>query len=439
MVRPGDAGIIAAMTESATYRGFKRRIGQLLRRLRSAPGLQPAAIGTEVVALLDELRHAAESEPEIVLEIGLSMLEILPQDFHLLDDKVGLLGRALDQVPQMIVDILHDERGDPRSVIDRGEILERLFCLWVGDETGYLRGLDESLAECVTDREDADRLIGICRDHLRHLPLVFPAAAGEKLDLDRVILQSDRHRVERLLGEIFSSRGRHEYAVIVARGHFRTTRDALDLVRALERAGQTDEAVEVARRALRRPDVPRHAELRAAYDELLEIRDGTRRSAAAREREFLDSPSLERFLALKEAAAGPDWPRIADKVLGLLQGERREPALVFQLYLGEGRITDADGLVVTQPIDALILAEAAHAFLESHPSLAGGWLLVAAHRILEGARREHYETAAEWLGTVRRLAEVCDQRESFDRALEGFRSAYRRRPALLRTLERYGL
>ena len=67
------------MSHSATYRRFKRRISQITRRINTGPKLQVRQLSAEVMEILSDLRRAADDEPEIAIELGLSLLEDLPQ------------------------------------------------------------------------------------------------------------------------------------------------------------------------------------------------------------------------------------------------------------------------------------------------------------------------------------------------------------------------
>lgn len=428
------------MSQSATYHSFKRRLNRIEQRLNAGPQLAPGQLSADVMEILTDLRRASDDEPEIAVELALSLLETLPRIFLELDDRLGLLARALDHVPDLLVELLHDDVGNPGSVLDRPDVFERIFDLWVGDDSGYLAGLDDGLMNAVTTPEDAELLIAICRQHLVHLPLVFPAVGGNKLDLERSILQADRHRVERLLGEILSNGGNHEFAVLVARGHRRATGDSVDYVRALDRAGLEDEAIDAARRTLRNPAAPRRADVREIYDSIVSRREGHRRLTDECIAEFVDCPCEGTFEALKEVVPPSRWSDVRDQVLGTLEKGREHPDLAFELYLQEGMITEADGVVVTQPVDPHLLADCADSILDMHTEQAAGWLIVAAYHLMKRAPRvAHYRQAARWLETVKRASLAVGQTESFDRALERFKDRYRRRPALLRILDERGL
>lgn len=411
----------------------------MLRRIE--PASQPERrLSAELHAQLEELRRDAELEPETAVAVLLHMFEVLPPAFLHLDDKLGLLLRALEQAPVLLVDLMTEDADDPVSLIDRHEVFRRLFQAWTEDETGYLHSLDDCLLASLVTPADEDFLIELGRDHLRGVPLVFPSPRGDKLDLDRSILQADRYRVERLLGEIHHRRGRSEYSVIVARSHYRATGDALDYVRFLARANLVDEAIEVARRVLRRPDAPRRAALKSLYEEIVLRRDGRRRRRSQARGAFLADPSLRLFVDFRETVAAEDWESEARSLLAALEkaGDRHLD-LCFRLYLEEGMVLEADALVVTRPIDPHLLAAAADELIDHEPLKASGWLVVAAHHLTRRAKVSAYRQAAEWLNTVRLASRALGQDRAFERTLDAFKERYRRRSALLRVLGEAGL
>ena len=427
------------MTQSSTFRRFKRRIGQMARRSKSGPGLEARQVTAEVMEFLSDLRRAAEKETEVAIELALSLLETLPQLFMTMDDKLGLLPGAIDRVPELVTELLNEDVEDPASVVDRFDVFERLFCFWVADDSGFLQGIDESLLAALTTRDDEDLLIRICREHLRHIPLVFPEPAGSKLDLERSILQADRHRVERLLGEIYARRGHFDYSVIVSSAHHRATGDAVDFVSALARSGREEDALEVARRVLRNPGAPRHAALKEVFETMVARREGSRRAIAEQRKAFLAAPDLEGFAALKEVVAEDEWDSVRRQVIGAIEKRGDDPELALRLYLGESMIVEADGLVVTKSVDAYVLAECADQIIEEHTDRAAGWLLLSAHHIMKRAREPQYRQAGTWLLSVRRASEATGQIPAFDRVLSDFRERYRRRRLLLRVLDEMGL
>ncbi len=427
------------MSDQSIHRRHRRRLAQMVRRLD--PATKPERrLSAELAAQLDDLRRDAELEPETAVEVVLHMLEVLPPAFIHLDDKLGLLLRSLEQAPALLVDLMNDDADDPVSLIDRKDVFARLFKAWTEDETGYLHALDETLLASIVTGQDEDILIEMGRDHLRGVPLVFPSPPGDKLDLDRSILQSDRYRVERLLGELHHRRDRSEYSVIVARSHYRATGDALDYVRFLARAHLVDEAVEVARRVLRRSNAPRRAALKGLYEEIVLRRDGLRRRRNEALGAFLSEPSVRSFVEFRESIDSDDIEAALREALARLEKTGDEHLdLCFRLYLEEGMLLEADALVVTRPIDPHLLAAAADEFIDMEPLKASGWLVIAAHRLTSRARVSAYRQAAEWLNRVRLASQALGQDHAFERTLHAFKERYSRRSALLRVLGEAGL
>ncbi len=425
------------MSAPETFRTFKRNIGQILRRLRSK---QPERrLVSDLTALSRQLRSASELEPEVVVDVVLYLIETLPPKLMDLDDRLGGIERGFHQVCAVAVDLLTESADDPVSLIDRFDVFERLFCVWVGDDTGFLSELDEVLLSCVTSPLDEELLTRICVEQLRHMPLVFPAPLGQKIDLDRSILQADRHRVDRLLGEVLYMRGVAEYSVLVASAYCRATGDAVEYVQALVRAGLDQEATEVARRALRNPKAPRQNRVRELYEGIVRRQEGRQEHLAQAQKQFLRAPSVCALEEAVELVAEENREDLTRKLIGELEKSDVHLDLAFQLYLEEGMIFEADALVVTRPIDPYLLAQAADLLIDSDTLKAAGWLVVAAHHLMKKARLPQYRLAAEWLGTVQSASEAIGQTAAFQRTLDAFKDRYRRRTALLRVLGEAGL
>ncbi len=425
------------MSATKVFRAHKRSIGQMLRRLK---GERPESrLVSDLRQLEFDLRRDSDMEPEAVCEVIVYLIETIPPHLMELDDPLGHVTGCLDQIYEVLVNNMVELLEDSADTLDRHDIMERLFCSWVGDDTGFLSHLDDVLLAMMTVERDEAVMMSICQEHLRHMPLVFPAAPGEKLELERSILQSDRHRVERLLGEILHRRGIPDYAVMVAASCYRNTGDAVDYLKVLMRAGLEQEAREVARRVLHNPRAVRAGKVREIYEELIRNQEGRRKELQAARDAFLKNPSeasLRSVLRLVPEDQGEDEVR---RIVGELEKSGQDLDIAFQLYLSEGLLLEADALVVTKPLDPYVLAQAADLLLDVDTLKAAGWLVVAAHHLMKKARLPQYRLAAEWLATVRTVSEAIGQGAAFERTLDAFKDRYRRRTALLRILGEAGL
>jgi hypothetical protein len=247
--------------------------------------------------------------------------------------------------------------------------------------------------------------------------------------------------MERLLGEILARGGRFEYSLIVARQHFQRTGDALDLVVALRRGGLTDDAIAAARKALASPRSFRRDRLQDLLETMVAdvVTDTDRVTRRELERQFIAEPSAAHFAALKRVVPKDQWNRVRGRVLGHLQRHQRSPDLVFQLYVAEGEITEADGLVVVQPVVPDVLVAGAARIQEKHPAIAAGWFLFAAHHRMATRRPSTYPAVVRDLTAVRDLSRESDQLPSYHRALQRFRQRYALRTRLIALLDEAGL
>lgn len=425
------------MSAPSTFRTFKRTIGQILRRLRTDS--PERRLIKDLNSLAYQLKRAAELEPDVVVEVVLYLIETLPPELMELDDRLGSITQGFEQICAIVVDLMIDDVDDPVGLIDRFDTLERLFCSWVADDTGFLSTLDELILNSVTARDDEEILIRICTDHLRHMPLVFPVPAGQKMEIERTILQADRHRVDRLLGEVLHERGIAEYSILVAAAYHRSTNDPVDYITFLIRAGLEQEASEVARRALRNPATLRESRVRDLYDGIIRRQEGRQNQLESTREIFLASPSEETLEDALSLVSEGERESEARSLIGQLEKNDQHLNLAFQLYLSEGLMLEADALVVTRPLDPYLLAQAADLLLDTDTLKAAGWLVVAAHHLMKKARLAQYRLAAEWLGTVRNVSEAIGQSAAFQRTLVAFKDRYRRRTSLLRILDEAGL
>ena len=445
-MRPRDdrlvVSVTAAMDEAAPdIRAWRKRVARIVRRAESQPARGALLLRSDVSELLAELKRLSRSEPAVVLEVLLFLLERLSDVIGELDDGPGFAAGLLPEVVNRIrVVMLHDARtGDGR--VDHGTTVGRLLRLWFEDAQGWYQDLDDLLLKVSVTPAGEHTLHSLLTKHIADLPLCFPPPRGASDDLGRALLLAERHRSERLLGELLARMGSFEYSVIVARDHHRRTGDAVDLVTSLARDNRVEDAVIVARKALASPRSFQRQRLRELLDEMVEgvVTDQAREPRQELERMFLSKPSRQRFLALKKSATYEHWPRIRRRVLSHLQKHQRVPALVFQLYLDEGEWMEADGLVVVQPVEPRVLIEGALRVAADRPAMASGWALLAAHHRMATRTSSVYPRVIKDLELVRDLAVSADERGQFERAVARFRTRYARRKKFIALLAEAGL
>lgn len=424
------------MSDASLERTLERRIGQITRRLTVSPAERTRRFLADAAGLLDDLRRQRKTMPHVPVELVLRLLERLPALRTELDPDDAALREFIAKLASLLLEALLrcDRRSEGGAGIRAGAI-RRAFDLWADDDHGWLGLLETTLIEMCAGPGDQSSLEELLRRRAAALPLAFPDDGGVGGgDARRALLRMDRHRVERLLGEILAARGRHEFSILVARRHFERTGDALDLVRALARAGEEKEAIRIARREVRNPGGRHNSLIQDELDRLL-LRQGQERHAVrALEDAFLAKPSRSLFEALKTRMSPPHWARRRAFLLGHLERHRREPTLVFELYLAEGSVVEADGVAVTQPVAAAHLAAAAASLAAAEPDRAAGWFLIAAHRRAGDRGARAARDVRSWLAEVGRLAALTGQTDAFARELERFRERHRSRRALLRSI-----
>lgn len=421
-------------TAAERIQGFRRRISRMLRRAETRPEKAPVVLREEAGDLLQDLRRLARPEPAVVLDVLFILLDRLGATSERFLDSTGFVPGLLQEIAGRIHAVLAREASSAEPRVDRPRAVDRLFRMWADDADGIYRDFERVLRElAVAAPSDGCLVVDLLRRQVKTLPLVFPPPRGASDDLRRALLLAERHRFERLLGEILAARNDHEYAIIVARDHLRRTGDACDLVVSLKRAGRTEEAAVAARRALASPRSYQRQRLQELLDELLaDAPPNTERSRRrGLEEAFLAAPSHRTWQALRRAVPPDQWPRVSGRLLAHLQKHQKAPTLLFSLWLEEGNVLEADGLAVTQPVDAEVLTHAASRLAADHAAIAAGWHLLAAHRRASQNRPLLYPLIVENLRAVRDLSLRSGQEESYRQALERFCSRYATRSRLI--------
>lgn len=419
------------MSSISVLLGVKRRLGQISRRAKSGPVLRVGPLSLEVHELLGELRVSAERDPEFAVELALSLLEQLPAVFEEIDDRDGLLGKALDTVPGLLTELLMLDHNRTDSALDRPAVFERIFLLWIEDGSGYLRGLERALLNSLVDGADEQCVHEIAQCFLRDLPLVFPAGSNEKLDIERHLLRNTRHSVDRLVGEVHARHGDFEHLIFTSAQWLRDTGDAVDHIDALEQAGLWEEALTTARNVLRDSSAPRRDAVRSAYERIAAAHSKDALETKQLQRSFLNSPTWETWSDLMDVVSVDLRCGFVDETLNTLESLGTNRDLCFQLYVEEGLILEADGLAAHQPIGASTLAACAESIADEHPGYAAGWMLTAAYATSSLGRRSAYKKAVEFLLRVQELSLESNQPDGFLRALATFREHNRRRRSLI--------
>ena len=430
------------MTDSAVLLNeYRKRVARILRRARSRPERGNLIIGSEFAPLLKDLRQLSGVQPQVALEVLFGLLEQVGRLALTLSDPEGLLADQIRDLVQLLGRVCSKEFKMAPPRVDVIESMRRLYDLWLDDQEGIYPDLDACLLLAAESPAAASELMRHLRRHIRSLPLVFPGGLGAREDVSRMIAVAERHRAERLMGELLARGGCHEYAVIVARDHFRRSGDALDLVTVLRRADRGKEAIAVCRKALASPRAYHRQRLQEHLEELLEV-TGEARDRETRktlESEFLANPCRKSFDALRKVVQEEQWPQVRKRVLKHLHKHQKAPTMLFSLYVEEGELLEADGLAVTQPVDAAELCRGAELIAEERPDMAAGWLLTAAHRRAAMRRSSIYPQVVKDLLRVAELAAVEGQEASFASALKRFRARFARKTKLMELMDQAGL
>lgn len=246
---------------------------------------------------------------------------------------------------------------------------------------------------------------------------------------------------------------RDEAAIVSATGMPSTRLEAMDLVRALERAGLTGAALRHAEAALDLPPT------QWGSDDLVdflvvdaESRGEHGRIVELRLRAATESPSRSRLgracdaVARARAAADGGHEALADTEKALAEAERalaRDSVTEYVHYLLDSqRVDDAWEYAVEHDVEMRIdlSARLCRARAESDPNAALTRYRDLVTQTLRTAHRSNYHTAADLLSDMSRAATLAgpQARQAFAGYVRGVREANRRRPACLAILAASG-
>lgn len=398
-------------------------LDRVLRRLRrTAEANRERAdriLSRELEPILSRLLAAEEEHAALAADglfVVLGFLAVWLEEF---DDDRGDAASFVPRVCERLQTILLLDLQHGGTDLDAPHLLHRLLAAWSEDGHGHLAGLESIFVQLAEETLYGPILESELRRMVAELPLVFERESDEDLDPRRLALKLQRRGLERLRGELMAVRGQHDLAIAIAEEHFGDTGDAVELVRVLERAGRYEVAARIAGRALESGRTTRRSALETLLERCLSqvVVEPDRGDQRRLERAFLQQPNRTRFETLRCAVDAANWPHVRGRMLAHLQRHRREPDLVFRLWLEEGELLEADGLVVTQPVAPEDLDAGARRIEESHPAMAAGWLLIALERRV--ARGE--PLGAEMRQEIERLsalARATDQLEALEDAFD---------------------
>ena len=428
-------------SSSASLRDLRRRVARILRRAEENPERATSFLHTQVTDLLTDLRHLADQDPQLVLEIHLHLLERLSVGISEADDPTGLAADLFPCLLEHVEALLVMDAHDKKVHTDHADAVQRLFHLWFDDAEGWFAGMESLLLRVSTSPAGEHALRQEIQRALGALPLVFPARHTSGEEFSSFVLQAERHRLEHLQGELLGRGGAWEYAALVAHEHYRRTGEAYDYLRALMHLKQTEEAILLARKTLASPRVFQRMKIQELLDELLsrssELED--RESRKVLEHAFLSRPSRRTYDKLKAVIPQDQWPARRKKILAHVHKHQKAPTLLFEIYLEDGDVLDADGLAVVQQVEVDALLKGAASVGESHPQQAAGWMLLAAYRRARAPRGSGYAEAVRILTKMKALCTKADQMDAYRSAMDDFIAAHLESKALLKRLERASL
>lgn len=426
---------------AALIRDLRKRVKALLDRAEQAPGKGALMIRSELPAFLLALDRRADLSPPVAMEVLVHLLEELEQALPRCGDHRRLGTEVVRDLAARVAVRVTDDLRAGGTGFDHPRIAARLFALWRRNSEGLFACLGDTLLELGASRIWEAALRRHLREALGELPLSFPPKRPDGEDAIAQSLYRERHGLDRMLGELLSRRGCDGYAALVARSHYERTGEALDFLRTLIRARKYEDALRVARETLDDPCASHRREVERIVDSLLieKIPISGRKGRKELEGAFFARPTRAGYERIKAVLPPLQWPGHRKRILSHLHHHQLAPSLLFEIYIEEGDVLEADGLAFTQEVDPRTLQDCAGAVTATHPETAAGWLLLAAYRWVAGASPEGGERAVDVLSLAHRLCEAQGQGDAFRDALHGFRASHRHDGRLMTLLQRAGL
>jgi len=227
--------------------------------------------------------------------------------------------------------------------------------------------------------------------------------------------------------------GRVRDAVDFATQHFSTARECLALVEALWSAGHSEEAFQIAEHGLEL-EGPRHR-LGDWLSEAAAAAGNENLALEAARAAFLDSPTLERYLRVRELAA-ERWPELQPLLLKEVarSSDRYER---LRIYLHEGMLEQAIATVDESGLawEDGTLARVVDAAIESHPGWVIGRCKQVAESIMNEGRSKEYGRAVRWLEKAKRAYLVSGRETEWRSYLAALLERHRRKYTLVPRLK----
>jgi uncharacterized Zn finger protein len=148
-----------------------------------------------------------------------------------------------------------------------------------------------------------------------------------------------------------------------------------------------------------------------------------------------EHPSLADYQAL-QSAAGEDWPQLRPEVLDRLRAPilaTREVAV--DIFLHERLLDDAIAALENGHLGHMIVGRVVDAVMSERPEWAMQACFHQAERIIEPARAQYYEAAAEWLAKARKAAVAGGLTGQWEKRMDDIMTRHQRKYKLMPLLK----
>lgn len=385
-------------------------VDRTLRTRRFLGWNESTEYGYGAAQLVDELADALSPETaDRLLPVLERAIDIVLRVIHRADDSGGLIGQVVRRLLALHSSAANQGAPDPkrlaRWLLRHGVYDEDSY--FVLDVDDYAAPLGEK-GVALYRREVAKRALERPED--RHVHRALQRLAVLDRDVERVIelVGGDLGSVHQHLAvvEVLLEMEEHERALgfalqaTAAPGAQHLVRDAYDVAcDLLARTGDRDRVVEL-----------RHEQLERIPDE-------------------------SSFAALRRAASGtPAWT--AERAWALEVLLTRNPRGWLSAMLSEGEVDQAWDAAQSMPLDARMWHSLLRARAQHHPEDVFDGYVELVNSELTVADQGRYRQACAYLRELRKTAVASEQQERFGQLLAELISSHRRRPTLVRMLQR---
>ncbi len=413
---------------------YKKRIQDIFNRLTRLRMSDAYWVMPEIIDELDHIKDTAlvfynTGDVQTALEIFTTLFLEVAEQYDQVDDSDGMLAYLFNDLAFYLSEVIIFADLDDshrRELYNELQIHVKNLMSYGIDEVGIILSvLNKEWVDKPIDEWDST---DYQRNILKQVTLNVLERQGR---LDEVLAYSLNvgAYVRHILMQI--ELGNIEDAVQTAWNSLSTPDDVLKIAETLKEVGYLDEAIRLAEKGLRMEG--NHYVLGIWLAPLEEAQGRIDQAIVAYKAAFDSAPTFEIYGALKQLS-GKNWEEIRHELIETMEN-RHKKGLLVDVYLSEGlwgpaiSIADESG-----HWDYHLIDKVTKAVLPFRPEWVIKASQIQAERLILKASRNHYRIAVRWLEKAKKAYQKIDQQPEWILYLEGLKSTYSRRHALLEEL-----